>query len=90
MQISWLHRDGASPGTTTLLEDALRDVQWPANPQRTFVWGGCEHKAFSAIHRHLKTEVKLPRDRFLLYSHWHRSLSEEEIIAIGGEAYLPE
>ncbi|MBO9136239.1 siderophore-interacting protein (plasmid) [Rhizobium sp. B230/85] len=90
MSIVWLHRNGADPGTTTLLQDALRRVEWPDNADRTFVWGGCEHKGFSAIHRYLKTEVGLPRDRFLLYSHWHRSLSEEEIIAIGGKAYLPE
>jgi len=26
----------------------------------------------------------------VLYSHWHRRLSEEQIIEIGAEAYLPE
>lgn len=90
MSVSWLHRQGADPGTTTLLEDALKAMRWPENPDLTFVWGGCEHKAFSAIHRHLRKDINLPRDRFVLYSHWHRTLSEEQIIATGGEAYLPE
>jgi NADPH-dependent ferric siderophore reductase len=90
VSILWLHRNGADAGTTTLLEDALRTVQWPDNPAMTFIWGGCEHRAFSAIYRHIKTHIRLPRDRFVLYSHWHRSLSEEEIIARGAEAYLPQ
>ncbi|WP_117193401.1 siderophore-interacting protein [Rhizobium terrae] len=86
----WLHRGGAEPGTTTLLEDALRAVHWPVMLETAFVWGGCEHKAFSAIYRHLKRNIGLSRDRFVLYSHWHRHLSEEEIIATGAEAYLPQ
>ncbi|MCV9947485.1 siderophore-interacting protein [Rhizobium sp. BT-175] len=90
LSISWLHRNGAGAGTTTLLEDAVGTVRWPDNADRTFVWGGCEHKAFSAIYRHLRKDIRLPRDRFLLYSHWHKSLSEEEIIATGAEAYLPQ
>ncbi|MCO5733322.1 siderophore-interacting protein [Rhizobium sp. SSA_523] len=90
MAVVWLHRNGAAAGTTTLLEDAIRTVRWPDQLDRAFVWGGCEHRAFSAIHRHLKKELGLPRDRFVLYSHWHRHLSEEEIIAKGGEAYLPQ
>jgi NADPH-dependent ferric siderophore reductase len=88
--ITWLHRNGKAAGTTTLLEDALHTVHWPENMTNAFFWGGCEHKAFSAIHRHLKKEIQLPRDRFVLYSHWHRLLSEEDIIARGADAYLPQ
>jgi len=55
-----------------------------------FFWGGCEHKAFSAIYRNLLKDVQLSRERFVLYSHWHKSLCEEQIIAQGGEAYLPQ
>jgi NADPH-dependent ferric siderophore reductase len=90
MSLVWLHRNGAPAGTTTLLPDALRAIRWPDDLTRAFVWGGCEHKAFSAIYRHLKTDIGLPRDRFVLYSHWHRSLSEEEIVARGADAYLPQ
>lgn len=90
MAVVWLHRNGADAGTTTLLEDSIRAIKWPAPLDTAFVWGGCEHKAFSAIHRHLKKDVGLPRDRFVLYSHWHRHLSEEEIITAGAEAYLPQ
>ncbi|MBO0132038.1 siderophore-interacting protein [Agrobacterium burrii] len=89
VSILWLHRNGSEAGTTTLLQEALGRVQWPDNSGKVFVWGGCEHKAFSVIYRHLRKSVAIPKDRFLLYSHWHRSLSEEEIIARGAEAYLP-
>ena len=90
MVVQWLHRAGALPGTTTLLPEAVRTVRWPSNLQQAFLWGGCEHAAFSTIHRHLRNEVCLPRSRFVFYSHWHRSLSEEDIIARGAEAYLPK
>lgn len=90
ISVQWLHREGAPAGTTTLLEHAIKGVQWPGDHRASFLWGGCEHKAFSAIYRHLKKDVRLPRDRFVLYSHWHLALSEEDIIARGAEAYLPD
>jgi NADPH-dependent ferric siderophore reductase len=90
LTIVWLYRNGADAGTTTLLEDAIHTVKWPEQLDKVFVWGGCEHRAFSAIYRHLKKDVGLPRDRFVLYSHWHKNLSEEEIITAGAEAYLPQ
>ncbi|MFD2030792.1 hypothetical protein ACFSKM_11870 [Ancylobacter dichloromethanicus] len=37
----------------------------------------------------LRREVGLPSERQTFYSHWNRTLSEEEIIATGAEAYLP-
>lgn len=90
MAVAWLHRNGADAGTTTLLEDRIRTIKWPETLDTVFVWGGCEHRAFSAVHRYLKKDIGLSRKRFVLYSHWHRHLSEEEIIATGAEAYLPQ
>jgi NADPH-dependent ferric siderophore reductase len=87
--IHWLCREGRPAGTTTLLLDAIKTVTWPADKRQAFLWGGCEHAAFSAIHRHLRRDINLPRDRFIFYSHWHRAMSEEDIIAKGAEAYLP-
>lgn len=89
MEVRWLHRHGAAAGTTSLLPDAMRSVTWPDDLADVFVWGGCEHKAFRAIHRYLRHEVGLPAERQTLYSHWNRTLSEDDIIAIGAEAYLP-
>ncbi|MBS9478452.1 siderophore-interacting protein [Ancylobacter radicis] len=89
VDLRWLHRGGAPAGTTSLLPDAIRSVSWPEDLSRAFFWGGCEHKAFRQIHRHLRHEVGLPAERQTLYSHWNRTLSEDDIIAIGAEAYLP-
>ncbi|PRD40811.1 siderophore-interacting protein [Phyllobacterium phragmitis] len=90
LKVVWLHRNGADAGTTTLLEDTVCTIKWPETLETVFVWGGCEHRAFSAIYRHMKKDIGLSRDRFVLYSHWHRRFSEEEIIATGAEAYLPQ
>ena len=30
VEVTWLHRDGAAAGTTTLLADAVRAMPWPA------------------------------------------------------------
>ena len=90
IEVQWLDRKGAAPGTTTLLVDAVRSIAWPSDLQDSFFWGGCEHKAFRQIHRILRNDVRLPRERQVLYSHWHRSLSEEQIIAVGAKAYLPD
>lgn len=90
LDLCWLHRQGRAAGTTTLLVEALETVDWPADWQQTSLWGGCEHRAFSTIYRYLRHQTGLPRDRIVFYSHWHRSLSEEEIIAKGAEAYLPD
>ncbi|MGV0819470.1 siderophore-interacting protein [Martelella sp. AMO21009] len=88
--VNWLFRHGRPAGTTSLLEEAVRNVTWPANLSSAFFWGGCEHKAFCKIHRLLRHERGLPRERMVLYSHWHRLLSEEQIIQEGAAAYLPD
>lgn len=90
MQLHWLLRHDAMPGTTTLLFEALQRIDWPDDLSDVFFWGGCEYRAFSAIHRYLRRELGLPAAQQVLYSHWHRSLSEEQIIEIGGQAYLAE
>ncbi|GLK71538.1 siderophore-interacting protein [Ancylobacter dichloromethanicus] len=89
VELRWLRRDGAPAGSTSLLPDAVRSVVWPDDRDGVFFWGGCEHGAFRQIHRMLRREVGLPSERQTFYSHWNRTLSEEEIIATGAEAYLP-
>jgi NADPH-dependent ferric siderophore reductase len=89
VELRWLHRAGAAPGTSTVLIEGVRACTWPHDLASAFFWGGSELQTFRAIHRHLREEVGLPRDRRVLYSHWHRGMSEEDIIAAGSEAYLP-
>ena len=90
ISVNWLFRDGKPAGTTSLLEDAVRAVSWPTDLSSASFWGGCEHGAFRRIHRLLRHDRGLPRARMVLYSHWHRTLSEEQIIEQGASAYLPD
>jgi NADPH-dependent ferric siderophore reductase len=85
IELRWLHRDGARPGTTTLIIDAVRAIPWPAQGS-VFAWGGCEHAAFRALRDHLRRGRGLPREATVNYPHWRRGMSEEDIVSTGGEA----
>lgn len=87
--LHWLHRDGAAPGTTTLLRDAIRTCEWPDDLATAFFWGGFEYQTFKDIHHFLRQEIGLPAGRRILHSHWRRGMSEEDIVAVGGDAISP-
>lgn len=87
VQIQWLLR--ASPalaGDPTPLTTAVRALDWGADHGDLFVWVGCEFHDFRAMRRFLRDEVKLPASQIVAFSHWRRGMSEEDIIAIGGDA----
>jgi NADPH-dependent ferric siderophore reductase len=50
----WFFRDGAAPGTTRQLEDAVRALSFPAGD--TFVWIGAESRVVRGIRLHLLNE----------------------------------
>lgn len=89
VRVHWLHRSAGAGGEASLLPDAVEAVEWPNDPATAFFWGGCEYSAFRRIHHFLRERVGLPRERQVLHSHWHRRMSEEDIIRAGAEAYLP-
>jgi NADPH-dependent ferric siderophore reductase len=71
VEVTWLHRGPAEPGTTSLLLDAVRSL--PELPSSTYVWGGGESRAMAAIRGHVRTERGLPRDRTGLIAYWRRA-----------------
>jgi NADPH-dependent ferric siderophore reductase len=76
VEVTWLHRDGAEPGTTTLLLDAVLAAA-PPGPT-TYVWGGAESRAMTAVRRHVRRVVGLPRERVSLTGYWrHRDTPYE-------------
>lgn len=78
LQWHWLHRGAAAPGTTSLLLDALRGVQWPAPAGTRFVWAGAEFEAAQAI-RHWARETRgLEKSEQLIVSYWRRGMAEHE------------
>jgi NADPH-dependent ferric siderophore reductase len=68
--VTWLHRDGAEAGTTTLLVDAARDLAWPAGTP--YVWGAGESRAMTALRRHVRDERGLERAAVSLVAYWRR------------------
>ncbi|KYO51072.1 siderophore-interacting protein [Tistrella mobilis] len=83
VQIRWLHRGAAAPGTTSLLIDALRQVAVPADHGGIFAWIGAEYTAFREMRGFLKAELGIPADRMIAFSHWRRGMSEADIVAAG-------
>ncbi|MBB4000293.1 NADPH-dependent ferric siderophore reductase [Aureimonas pseudogalii] len=83
VELRWLHRNGRSPGTTSLLDEAVRAT--PGMPPDTFVWAGCEFQAFRAIRSYLR-EIGLPRAQQVCFPHWRAGMSEEDIVEVGAQA----
>jgi NADPH-dependent ferric siderophore reductase len=72
LDIIWLHRNGREPGTTTLLADAVRAVEFPQDGTRVHAWAGCEFAAFRAIRTYLRKERKLAKRDHLVVAYWRR------------------
>ena len=85
VELRWFHRDGAGPDADDRLTAAFRAIPWPDNHQDSFFWCGCEYATFREVRRHLRETVKLPKSRQVAFSHWRRGLSNDEIIAAGGD-----
>lgn len=71
VDLRWLQRDGAEPGTTDLLERAIRTLHWPS-ASAPYVLVGCEQRAARAIRSHIRKERGLARDRHLVAAYWRR------------------
>ncbi|KAA1425238.1 siderophore-interacting protein [Mumia zhuanghuii] len=73
--MTWLHRDGAPAGSTTLIADAVRGLDWlPGEPQ-VFVHG--ESGLLKQLRAYFLTERGIPRDRLSLSGYWRRGETEE-------------
>ncbi|MDP2290594.1 MAG: siderophore-interacting protein [Actinomycetota bacterium] len=66
-RVVWLRRGDVAPGTTSLLLDAVRSVEVPAD---VYAWGGAETKAMTAIRRYLRDDVGLPQERVAMTGYW--------------------
>jgi NADPH-dependent ferric siderophore reductase len=78
MDLRWLLRDGRPAGDDSPLPDALRLLA-AENAGDTFFWVACEQAPAKAIRRHLKSELRLPRGRFLVAAYWKRGVSGEPV-----------
>jgi NADPH-dependent ferric siderophore reductase len=71
VDVTWVYRDGAPPGTTTLLADAARALPWPSGTP--YVWGGGESRAMTAVRRYARRERGLDRAAVSLVAYWRHS-----------------
>ncbi|QAY60166.1 siderophore-interacting protein [Microbacterium protaetiae] len=69
--LTWLSRDGAPAGTTTLLFDALRAAPWESDD--VFAWVAGETLTLTPIRRWLRNDKGLPRERVEVAGYWRRA-----------------
>lgn len=74
----WLHRNGAAAGTTTLLQEAVRAVDWPADGTHVHVWIGAEFDAFKDLRAYIRKERGVPTDNQLIVAYWRKGKAGEE------------
>lgn len=70
-RITWLDRNGAPAGTTTLLFDALQAAPWRSDD--VYAWVAGEALTLAPIRRWLRNDKALPKDRVEVTGYWRRS-----------------
>ncbi|MPQ98622.1 siderophore-interacting protein [Modestobacter sp. I12A-02628] len=69
--VRWLHRDGAEPGTTTHLVDAVRALERPATDD-LFAWVAAESSVVRSIRADLRGRWGLGRAQHHAIGYWRR------------------
>ena len=75
-RIAWLHRGDVVPGTTSLLEDAVRAL--PPAEGLVFWWFGGEAGALRPIRRHLRRELALDASTVECSGYWKRGVANHD------------
>lgn len=70
-RITWLDREGAPAGTTTLMFDALKALDWSSDD--VYAWVAGEALTLAPIRRWLRNEKGLPKDRVEVTGYWRRA-----------------
>lgn len=77
VDVTWVYRDGAPPGTTSLLADTVRARPWPGGTP--YVWGGGESRAMTAVRRYVRREVGLSREQVSLVAYWRHTEHADDV-----------
>lgn len=72
LDLTWLHRDGAEAGTTTLLPDTIRALDLPSGDG--YAWVAGEADTLRAIRRHLRQERGMPAEWVDVDGYWRRGV----------------
>ncbi|RCS61181.1 siderophore-interacting protein [Microbacterium sp. JB110] len=84
VEVTWLVRDGAEAGTSTLLIDAVRNCGWWEG--RPFAWVAGEQTAVRNIRRHLVEDRGVPKEDIEFTGYWRRG----EVVALEADAAVPD
>lgn len=85
VELRWLFRGDARPGSTTLIEDAIRTIPGPAQGEDVFAWIACEFAAAQTIRAHLRQTWQLPKGRSLVTAYWRRGETHGDALELDGE-----
>ena len=77
LDVRWLHRGGLAAGSTSLLEDAIADIEWPNDREQLHVWIGCE-QATARIMRKRLGEAGIDKKQHTVAAYWRRSDDEDD------------
>lgn len=75
VEVRWLHRGPAAAGTTTLLDDAVRALEWPTGRVQAFVHG--ESALLKSVRPYLLGERGVARADISVSAYWRRGTAEE-------------
>lgn len=84
IELVWLHREGREPGTTTMLADAIRDVEWRNGRVQVFAHG--ERGEMKALRPFFTEEHGLERTQLSLSAYWAHGRAEDTFQAEKREA----
>ena len=75
LELHWLHRGAAEPGTTTLLDDAVRAHEWPSGRVQAFVHG--ESALLKSVRPYVLSDRGVAKQDVSVSAYWRRGTTEE-------------
>ena len=75
LDLNWLHRRDAEPGSTELLDEAVRAFDWPPGRVQVFLHG--ESALLKSVRPYVLNERGVPRADVSVSGYWRRGNSEE-------------
>ncbi|WP_229869287.1 siderophore-interacting protein [Streptomyces inusitatus] len=76
--LHWLHRDGANPGESGLLVDAVRAAEFPEG--EVFAWVAGESSAVRALRRHLVADRGIDKSAVAFTGYWRVRLTQDDAL----------
>jgi len=76
-ELTWLHRDGAAPGTTSLLGDFARNIRIPEGVH-AYVWAGGEAASLKPVRSWARSQG-FNKDDSDITGYWRRNATQDDM-----------